>query len=225
MANKAEDTDKAAPRPSVVSAAVLRAIDACLHALQRLRSRFEVPAEDKDAKRDGGRRSQSAPELAPATEEAAPHSKGFLYRALIVLLCLLLGSAAGATLAYRVFSKKLESHATVVERIEDELDIAKKEEARSVNLMAKFQKENAEFRLEVREAQREVEDYKRRIDELEKQQAATKRIERPVSSSGRAAVPAATAKPRAPEKTGTCTVGPGNPSGSLSDCIDKFNRP
>lgn len=225
MSKKAEASDKAAPRPNVVKVALLRVIDACLGALQRLRSRFESPDQDEGSSRGGGKRSQSPDKEPPPAEEAAPRPQGLLYRVLIVLLCLLLGTAAGGLLSYRVLSQKLEAHATVVERMQDELDIAKKEEARSVNLMAKFQKENAEFRLQVREAQREVADYKSQVDELDKQLAATKRVERPAPSSGRAANPVAKAAPAVPQKAGDCAVGSANAVGNLANCIDKFNRP
>jgi hypothetical protein len=224
MNNKAEDREEAAPRPGLVTMTMLRAIDACLHALQRLRGRFEVPAEDERSGRDGGKRTQSTPQEPSAAEEAAPRPPGLLYRLLIMLICLLLGGGAGAFLSYRGLSKLVQARGAEVERLQDELDISKKEEMRSVNLMAKFQKENAEFRLQTREAQREAEDYKARIDELEKQMAATKRVERPAPTGRRAAAPTAATRPSAPLKTGNCAVSAGNPSVNLADCIEKFNQ-
>jgi hypothetical protein len=225
MNNKAEDRDQAAPQPGVVTVTMLRAIDACLRTLQRLRSRFEAPAEEEGFSRGGGKRRQSGPQEPTAGEEPAPRPRGLLFRLLIMLICLLVGGGAGAYFSYRGLSKLVAARGAAMEQIQEELDIAKKEEARKVNLMAKFQKENAEFRLQMREAQREVEDYKSRIDELDKQLAAAKRVERPAPAGRRAAVPAASAKPRAPQKTGDCTVGTGNLSGNLTDCIEKFNRP
>jgi hypothetical protein len=225
MSNRAEDRDKPAPRRSVVSVTALRVIDACLRVLQRLRNRFEPPDEDEGSSRGSGKRSQSAAEQSPASEECAPRPKGLLFRVLIVLVGLLLAGAAGALISYYGLSKLVEARGAAVERVQEELDIAKKEESRIVNLMSRFQRENGEYRLQVHEAQREVEEYKNRIDELDKQLAATRRVERPAPKGVRGAVPAESAKPRAPQKTGNCAVDTGNLSGGLSDCIDKFNRP
>jgi len=224
MSKRTENQDKEAQPPGVVAVTVLRAIDACLHALQRLRSRFESSADEEGASRDGGKRRQSGPEQPQEAAEAAPRPRGLLYRLLIMLICLLLGGGAGAFLSYRGLSKLVQARGAEVERIQDELDISKKEEARSVNLMAKFQKENAEFRLQMREAQREVEEYKSRIDELDKELIAAKRVERPAPAGRRAAAPTATTKPSTPQKTGDCAVGTGNAGASLTDCIEKFNR-
>jgi hypothetical protein len=118
-----------------------------------------------------------------------------------MLICVLLGGGAGAFLSYRGLSKLVQ--------------------ARSVNPMAKFQKENAEFRLQMREAQREVEEYKSRIDELDKELIAAKRVERPAPAGRRAAAPTATTKPSTPKRPATArslpaTRAPASPTASRS---------
>jgi hypothetical protein len=214
-----QDADRDAPAagPGAVAKTVLRTIDACLHLLQRLRNRFE--ASDEVAASDD-RHAQAG----PAKEDKAL-APALLRRALIVLLCLLAGGGGGALLVYRGLSMKLHAHSSVVEHLQEELDIAKKEEARTVKLMDRFQRENAEYRHEARDAQREAETHKRRADELDEQLTAVKqRAERPAPQSGRAATTSSAAKSRPPQKTGNCAVGGANLGGDLSTCIEKFNR-
>jgi hypothetical protein len=224
MSNRAVDQDEAPKRPGKLAAAALRAIDACLGALQRLRKRFTVPAEDEDSSGQGGKRSQSAADQPPVVVAGAPGQKTLLHRALIVLLCLLLGGVGGALFSYRGLAKMLATRGAAIEQLQEEIDLSKKEEARSLNLTARYQKENSEYRQQSREAQREVENYKSRIEELGKELTAMKRVEAPAPRGARVAPAAAPAKPSAPQKSGNCVVGTANPSGNLTDCIEKFNR-
>jgi hypothetical protein len=213
------DQDKPAPHPGMMAATALRAIDACLRALRRLRRRFEVPAAEDDPVNVGS--TEAEPTF------GTPRQKPLLHRALIVLLCLLIGSGVGAWLSYRRLAKMLDSRGTVIEQMQEELDLSKKEETRNANLTAKFQNENSNFRLQMREAQREVDEYKSRIEELNKQLTAMKRVE-PAAAKPSPVVAAKakpSARPSAPQKTATCAVGTANLSGNLADCIDKFNKP
>jgi hypothetical protein len=215
MSEKNRERDDPAPSPGAVAKTAIRAIDACMGVLQRLRGRFEPQSDGH------GKHSQPEPTPVPETTEAAPQRPSFLHRALIVLLCLLIGAAAGAAISYRGLAIKLKEHAGVVERMQDEIDAAKKAEARNVKLMDRFQRENAEYRQQTREAGREAEEQKSRADQLEAQLAAKKHAEQPPPPSGRAAIAHPKARPSAPPKTGDCTVGNGS---DLTKCIDKFNR-
>jgi septal ring factor EnvC (AmiA/AmiB activator) len=233
MKSSPEDNDKAAPSVGLVAAAVLRAIDACLRALHRLRRRFEAPLDKEASPRDARGGSASGENSAAETAEDVPRQKPLLYRLLIIVICLLLGGITATLLAYRGFAKVIEARGTVIERLQEDVELSKKEETRSVNLTAKFQKENSEYRLQMRELQREADEYKTRIEDLNKQLTALKRVE-PPAPTARASAPVARAIARPnpapspaaspPPKTGTCAVGTGNLSGNLAECIDKFNR-
>ena len=221
MSEKNRERDDPAPSPGAVAKTAIRAIDACMGVLQRLRGRFEPQTGGGEAPLDAGKRGQSGPPHAAETTDAAPQRPSFLHRALIVLLCLLIGAAAGAAISYRGLAIKLKEHTGVVERMQDEIDAAKKAEARNVKLMDRFQRENAEYRQQTREAEREAEDQKSRADQLETQLAEKKRAEQPPPPPGRVAIAHPKARPSAPPKTGNCTVGNGS---DLTKCIDKFNR-
>lgn len=219
------ERDAPAAAPGAVTKAALRVIDASLNYLQRLRGRFAPPDETD---RRGGRQSQLDSKHAAASEEKAPSPKpSFLRLALVGLICLLVGGGVGALLSYRELSHQLSDHAGVVERMQEELDATRKEEARNIKLLDKFQRENAEYRREARDAEREAEAHRRRAEELEAQIEAAKRAEEAkraelaARQAKRAAASAPRAKARAPQKTGDCAVGT---AGDLSNCIEEFNR-
>jgi hypothetical protein len=220
MGSRSADKDEERQPPGRVATLILRAIDACLRALQKLRSRFEPPAEERGAAPGAGKRGGAASEESPAAAEAPPKRHGFLYRLLVVLACLLIGAGGGTWVAYRGMAKMLDVRAAAVDRLHDDLDIARKEQTRSVNEMTRFQKENAELRLQAIEARHETESDKARIDELEKQLAEVKHVERPAAPGRHATV-----EPGSPPKSGRCAVGTGNPSADLTNCIEKFNQP
>lgn len=224
MSRPDAERDAPAAAPGAVTKAALRVIDACLNYLQRLRGRF---APEDESGRHGGRRSPLDSKQVPATEEKAPPPKSsFLRLALVALICLLLGSGAGTLLSYRELSHQLSEHGSVVERIQEELDATRKEDARNVKLLDKFQRENAEYRHEAREAQRETESAKSRVAELETRieemrHEQAKRAEQAAQEARRAAALAQRGKQQRPPKTGNCAVGSGN---DVTECIEKFNR-
>ena len=215
MGSRSTDKDEARQPPGRAATLILRGIDACLGALQKLRKRFEPPVEEGA----GGRAGQHGGAVADAAA-AAPRRRGFLYRLLTVLVAFLLGAGGGTWVAYRGMARILDLRAAAVDRLRDELDVSRKEEGRSVNQMARFQRENGELRLQMREAQRQNEDDKVRIDDLEKQLAEAKRVARPATAGHRAA-----AESGSPPKSGRCAVGTGNPGADLTTCIEKFNQP
>jgi hypothetical protein len=224
MNKRDAERDAPAAAAGAVSKAALRAIDACLHFLQKLRNRF-APSDETGA--HGDRRGQPDPKHAAAAEEAPAPRLPLLKLFLVALICLLAGGGAGVWFSFRTFSHRLGEHASVVERIQDELDAAKKEDARNVKLMDKFQRENAEYRRESREAQRESENAKGQVAEVEAQietlkyENAKRDVE--VANEARRTTELAKqrVKQRSPQKTANCAVGT---AAEISECIEKFNR-
>jgi hypothetical protein len=212
--------------PGAAAKAALRVVDAGLRLFQRLHDRLAGTESRED-------RHGRSPEGHSADTAAVPTRPSLLRRLAIGLLLLLAGSGTGGWLAYRTLSLQLNEHAGVVERMQDELDAIRKEDARNVKLLDKFQRENAEYRHEAREAQREAEVHKRRNEEFEAQIEEAKRAEEVkraeearraelvAQQARRAAASAPRAKTRAPQKTGNCAVGT---AGDLSNCIEEFNR-
>lgn len=222
-----QDAERDAPTtaPGVVSKTALRAIDACLHFLQNLRNRF-APS-DESGRRDD-RRGQPDPKHAPTAAEEAPAPRSsFLKLALVALIGLLVGGGAGALFSYRTLSHRLNEHAGVVDRMQEELDATKKEDARNVKLLDKFQRENAEYRHEAREAQREAESAKGQVAELEAQietlkyENAKRNVEAAHEARRTTELAKQRAKQRPPQKTANCAVGT---AAEMADCIEKFNR-
>ena len=167
--------------------------------------------------------------------EEAPPRRGFFLRGLLIgFLCLLVGGVGGGFWAHRKFAKDLADHASVVERMQEDIDTALKEETRSINLMARFRRENAEMRLQLREAQHQSETEKARAEDLDKALADAKKAAQPRPPPAKAAFPAAQparpvtqtpqSKPSVPPKTGKCAVGGAGLGNQLSDCIEQFNR-
>jgi hypothetical protein len=220
MSRQDPERDVPAATPGAAAKAALRLIDACLHFLQRVRGRF-APADETD--RHDDRHRKPDPKQAPVAEEKTPAPKSsFLRLAVVALTCLLVGGGAGALLSYRELSHQLAEHTSVVERIQDDLDATRKEDARNVKLLDKFQRENAEYRREAREAQRETESANSRIAELEGKIDEMKRAELAAQQARRAPTTTPRAKQqRTPQKSADCAAG--NTS-ELSDCIEKFNR-
>lgn len=219
MSRPPAERDSPAATPGAATKAALRLIDACIQYLQRVRSRF-APSDEAD--RRGDRHSPLDSKQAPASEEKAPLPRpSFLRLALIALICLLAGGGVGALLSYRELSHQLDEHAGVVERMQEDIDATRKEEARNIKLLDKFQRENAEYRHEAREARRETENADRRVAELEAQIDEMKRAELAAQQARRAAATAPRAKQRTPQRSGSCAA---STTGELSDCIEKFNR-
>jgi cytoskeletal protein RodZ len=234
MSRPSAERDAPAATPGAATKAALRLIDGGIHFLQRVRSRF-APADETDRHRD--RQGQADSKHPPVTEESAPTPKpkpSFLRLALVALIFLLVGGGAGALLSYRTLSHQLAEHASVVERIQEDLDATRKEEARNVKLLDKFQRENAEYRHEARETQRETENANQRVTELEAQIEEARRAEEAKRSEDRkraeaaaqqARRTAAAATPRSqshtPQKTGNCAAGT---AAEMAECIEKFNR-
>lgn len=224
MSDTALNQDETANRPGALATAALRAVDAGLRALQRLRSRLEPAVVEEDAATARGRRKQPVSEEAPAPAVPAPTAKSFLHRALIVLMCLLIGGVSGMLFSYRAFSRQLEAQQKRIDYLQDEDRLARKNETRNLGAKLKQQEEIAECRQSLSEVEQEVEGYQRQIAELKPQLPSTPSVGRP-KSRNEVAAKALTAQPHIPQKTGTCVTGTGNPSGDLLDCISKFNRP
>jgi hypothetical protein len=224
MSRPSEERDAPAAALGIVARTELRLIDACLHFLQRLRGHV-APEDGRDR-----HRSHADSGHAAVAETQAPAPRPSLLRLVLVgLICLLLGGGAGALLSYRELSQQLAEHGGVVERMQEDLDAARKEEAHNVKLLDRFQRESAEYRRETREAQHEVEVAKDRVAELEAQieeirQEQAQRAEQAAREARRTAALAERAKqtkPQRPAKTGNCAVGNGE---DVSACIEKFNR-
>jgi cytoskeletal protein RodZ len=227
MSRPSAERDAPVATPGAATKAALRLIDSGIHFLQRVRGRF-APADETD--RHGDRHGQAESKHPPVTEESAPTPKpkpSFLRLALVALICLLVGGGAGALLSYRTLSHQLAEHASVVDRLQEDLDATHKEDARNVKLLDKFQRENAEYRHEAREAQRETENANQRVAELEAQIEEAKRSEnrKRAEAAAQQARRAATATPRSqshtPQKTGNCAAGT---AAEMAECIEKFNR-
>jgi len=207
MTEQTDEREEETKAPGAVAKALVRGVDACIGWLQKLRNRFApgdefiAPPPSDDAE-------------APAT------AKGMSKLAwlLVSLVCLLLGAGGGGFLAYRALSIKLKAHDQIVGQLQEQIDIDKKEEAHAVNQMARFQRENGEFREQARIAVRQADDYRKQVADLE-EQVEKLRADRPGASVSLKPAPA-----RKPEKSGRCAVGTADAGSQLTDCIDKFNR-
>jgi len=197
------------------AAAVLRVIDACIHALEKLRGRFAPPDEQAERERSGAAAPESAAEAPKPSRRL-----GFLGVLLIAVVGVLAGAASATWTAYRGMAKVMDKRAAAVERLQEDLAAAQKEQARSTNQMARFQAENGQFRLQLRDAQRQSADDQARIADLEKQLTDAKQNGRASAANRRQAA----ASPPPPPKSGTCAVGTASAGADLSACIDKFNQ-
>jgi hypothetical protein len=201
--------------PGAGAKAALRVVDACLGYFQRLHDRLAGATEHHRQ----GRHADSRQEADEATPAKRP---SVLRRLLVALLLLLVGGGTSALLVYRTLSAQIKEHADVVERLQEEMDATRKEDARNVKLLDKFQRENAEYRHDAREAQREAEIAKARSAALEEEIESMKRAEQAAREAREAAAAKAKAKASAPPKGGKCTVGT---SAEIAACIERFNHP
>ncbi len=215
MSKPDEEREEEASGPGAIAKRVVRVLDAGIQALQRLRTRLGGPDDESS---DGRRGSGSMREA--ADENAVASRPSLLRRLAIALLLLLVGLAVGGYLSYRMLSLELAKHGSVVERMQEEIDAARKEDARNVRLLDKFQRENAEYRLDAREAQRAAEKAERHAEELEGQIEEMKRAAQAAQQPRRAAPPTSRASP-APQKSGSCSVGSAE---EMAACIESFNR-
>jgi hypothetical protein len=202
-------------RPGALGKAALRLIDAAIARLQRWRRHFDGAGEEgAQERRRGHGTAAEAAEDAPAP--AVPQPRIWLRLSLAVLLALALGGGAGAFWARGLFAGQLAEHAGVVERLQEEIDAAKKEETRNVNALARFQRENGELRLQARTARRDLDDANEQVAALEKALAEARRPP-----------PRASAGPvrRVAPKSGKCSVGGDGATARLGECLEAFNRP
>jgi Tfp pilus assembly protein PilN len=230
MKEKDVDQSGSGPRPGALAQKGVQVLDACIGVLDKMRKRLQGTADLDESSSQSTKKSPHAANVDSAPPTAGPRQKSFLHRALIVLLSLLLGGGVGALVSYRIFSATIASHAAAIDQMQDEIDQSKKQEALNLNAKIRYQKEMNENRKALVEAQQEIEalkdkieDDKRQVEELTKQLAATKKIERPPAKAGHAASPA-TAKRMAPQKSADCVTGTTNLTENLANCIDKFNR-
>lgn len=205
--------------PGAGAKAALRVVDTCLGYFQRLHDRLTGTTEHH-----GHHGHDRHADARPAADDAPPPVKrpSLLRRLLVALLLLLVGGGTGAFLAYRGLSLQVKEHAEVVDRLQEEIDATRKEDARNVKLLDKFQRENAEYRHDAREAQREAELAKARSAELEAEIESMKRAEQAAQEARRAAAAKAKAQAAAPAKGGKCTVGTAD---EVANCLSKYSRP
>lgn len=209
--------------PGALTRAALRAIDASVRTLQGWRNRLDAREEGEESSGDDRRRKSSVVEDAPEPAAEAPRQKSLLQRALIVLMCLLLGGTGGMLLAYRGFSRMLDSREALVEHLREEITQTQKDDAHSLHALDKAKMEIVDYRKSLRETQKELAEARAQIEQLNKQANPAKRVDKPVAQS--APAPSGSAKSRTPLKTGTCVTGPGDTSSTIQECLDKFNRP
>lgn len=210
--------------PGRLARSALRAIDAGLRGLHRLRARIAAPGADEEGSADHGHRKSSAVDETPAPETSAPPRKTLLHRFLVTVMCLVIGGVAGMLISYRGFSKQIDSQLKQIDYLQDENRLAARNEVRNLDAKTKLQREIADYRAYLNEIQQESADYKRQIAELKARLAPPPSPARPAAKGGTATAPA-TARLRLPQKTGTCVTNTENPSDNVLDCISKFNRP
>jgi len=226
MKDEEPQPDENPPGPGRIAVAALRAVDAAIRALQKLRERIDAPAEDEEDARSRGRSGASMVDEAATAEAEEPRPKTRLHRALIVLMCILLGAAGGAWIAYRALSKRAVSQEKLIDFMRDDIEQSRKAEALSLKAKDKCIDDIAAYRQETSEAKKETADCRSEVESLsqqavEQRRAEPKRAERPAS---RPAPAPATPGPRAAPRSGTCITGGENAAGNLLDCIEKFNR-
>lgn len=206
---KEQDQDQAlVTPPGKLAVAALRLIDAAIRALQATRNRVEAPVADDESSTDErrpGRHSKDDGAAAAAIPVAG--KKTLLHRALIVLMCLLFGAAAGSLVSYRLFSKQVDANEKIVEYMQLQIDEVRSDEVRNREFRDKQQMQVGEYRKQLRATELEVEDYKRQIAELTRPPKA--------ANNG----------PQAAAKTGDCAMDSANLNDKLLGCIESFNRP
>ena len=228
--------------PGAGARAALRLIDACIAPLQRLRKRFDPDSEEHTPAAHGHAAPAGHADADAASDSetagTAPRRPSLLLRLLVILLALGLGLAAGGFLAWQKLSAQLAEHDSVVERLQDDINAAAKEEVQRSTLVDKLQRENGEYRQQMREARREAAFQQERADELEQrmqeQQLAAKRAEAakkaaaeptpPAKPVGQAASRRTPARASAPQKSGHCEISAEHPDGDLTTCLDNYNK-
>lgn len=192
----------------------LRAIDASLHGLQRLRNRIEPPVEEEPRRR-GGQQTTHPEELPPVVGEPPAVRHSYVHAVLVFLLPLLLGAVAGTLFSYRGLARIVETQESMIDYLREQITQLEKEDARNSAAKIRYQKEVYEREKELRASREEIQDYKDRIGELEAQVAALK----PPPAVARGGRPAP-----AMQKSATCAMDAANPAANLAGCLERFNR-
>jgi hypothetical protein len=213
--------DETAHHVGMPAAMVLRAIDWGLVHLRGLRGRFDTADEAGDDSRHSGWREAEREVPPPAAEV---HAQGLLHRMLVILMCLLLGAAAGALFSYHGFSRTLQSRDAMIEFMQEERAQSQKEDALNLAAKAKYQSELIDYRKQLRETQAELDDARNRIDSLSSQVNAMKLADQRTRGVRPGSVPAQARRAPVPQKTGTCVTGTANLTGNIAGCIEKFNE-
>lgn len=208
----------------------LRVIDAVSGFLQRLRKRVDAAPVDDEASDDGRRRLRSDSRDAAVPEAALvvlPRPRRLSYF-LIFAVALMIGAVSGAAFSYRLLAKMVESNATIIEYLRDEVAGLEKQDAINMKERAKHQRVIQEYDKEIAGYREEIEGYKTQVDELQSQLSAIKTPrQEPAASASDVRGGAATAMPgkrSLPQKTGTCTTGAANTAADLARCVAEFNR-
>lgn len=208
----------------LLQASVVKILDACSGLLQRLRKRAVEPGKEQtpDDERRAARpeshakakpREDHAKE-APPKEAAVPAPHSAVHSALLYLLVLIVGSVAGMTFSFLLFSTMISNQAKKIDDQREDISQLEKQHSRLLESEARYRKENTE--------------YKQRLSELEALEAArvaaTTAQEAAASQAAANSSAAARGKPPVARKTGNCTVDAGNIDHNLNRCIDEFNR-
>lgn len=208
----------------VLQAGVVKIIDAGSGLLQRLRKRTaesgaeQAPDDEHRAVRPESQAKAKAREAhakeAPPQEVAAPHPHSAVHTILLYLLMLVIGSVAGMTFSFVLFSTMVSNQAKKIEDQRDEISQLEKQHSRLLESEANYRKESNEFR--------------QRLSELEALEAARNAATaaQEAAANPAAANPATTARGKQPvaRKTGNCNLAAGNIDNNLNRCIDEFNR-
>lgn len=208
----------------ILQGGVAKIIDAGRGLLQRLRKRTTEPGEGQapDDERKAARPESQAKAKAreahakevPPQEVAAPHPHSAVHSILLYLLVLIIGSVAGMTFSFLLFSTMVSNQAKKIDDQRDEISQLEKQHSRLLESEANYRKESNESR--------------QRLSELEALEAArvAATAAQEAAANPTAANPATTARGKQPvaRKTGNCTVDAGNIDQNLNRCIDEFNR-
>ena len=219
-----EEAEKPAG-PGFIGRLELRVIDAALAWLQHLRQRVAPVAVDER----GGHAGKMAPAAhAEVPAEGPPPARHRLLWFLVALLLVVLAGAGAGGWAWRHFESRLAEHDEIVDRLQDELNAAAKEEKRATGLVDRFQRENGELRLQSREALAEAETLRGRVEGLTRQLDDAKRgLAELQAAKSRPAAPPPMARggaPTPPQKTGRCAIGGAGSGEQIADCIERFNQ-
>ena len=217
--------------PGFIARLELRVIDAALAWLQHLRARLAGNSDGDDRHGKGKDRDQNKSAGGAAgvpADVGEPPARHRLRSFFIVLLLVGLAGAGAVAWSWRHFESRLAEHDEVVDRLQEELNAAAKEEKRATGLVDRFQRENGELRLQSREALAEAENLRGRVEGLTRQLDDAKRgLAELQAAKSRPVVPPPMARggaPTPPQKTGRCAVGGAGSSEQIADCIERFNQ-